>query len=107
VGVEFRGERVSFSPYATAEEARTALLSLSTVGDDIRVQRFGVCQAGFDYQVTFTHAPGDQPRMTASTAGLSSPDVSATVSDVEHGGVLVAPLPADYFHLPGTITSTL
>jgi hypothetical protein len=23
------------------------------------------------------------------------------VSDVEHGGVLVAPLPADYFHLPG------
>ena len=101
VGVEFRGERVSFSPYATSEEARTALLSLSTVGDDIRVQRFGVCQAGFDYQVTFTHAPGDQPRMTASTAGLSSPDVSATVSDVEHGGVLVAPLPADYFHLPG------
>ncbi|KAJ1480918.1 hypothetical protein T484DRAFT_1809172, partial [Baffinella frigidus] len=104
LAVDFKGAQTSFSPYASAAEVRTALLALGSVGEDIKVERMGTCQAGYDWQVAFTHVPGDQPLFQVSTATVSDSAIMAVAVLVQDGGVLVAPLPADYFHVPGNVS---
>lgn len=93
--VSFRGEFASFSPYATAEEVAEALESMPSIGTT-SVTRAGTCQSGYSWVVSFTHIPGDVELLQISTES----DLDVYVVDVEDGGLLMAPLSADYFHVP-------
>ena len=103
ITLSFNGgaESAVFGAYSEAEEVLTRLSSLPSI-KSVLVSRAGVCQTGFSWLVTFTNVPGDQPLLQYDGASLRGAHVNATlvVEAVTDGGLLMAPLSADYFHLP-------
>jgi hypothetical protein len=106
--ISFMGEFSTFKPYSSAADLRTQLLRMSTLSD-VAVHRAGVCQTGFSWLVTFTHVPGDLPLLQVSDAAVSGMgyNTSMRVETVNDGGLLVSPLPAEYFHVPENSSPTL
>jgi len=90
---------VEVDPYASASEVQSKLGELPALGQTKVLARTGSCQAGFGWIVQFLTRPGDQPMMYASLSLSAGRELArVTVHEVQAGGVLIQPLPADYFH---------
>jgi hypothetical protein len=99
-------KQVSFNPYSTAGQVQAVFAAAGAGGNRVKVVRTGVCQTGFGWLVTFTHAAGDLPLMTARL----SEDQEATGASVRvypyiDGGHVMGPISADYLHEAVTETN--
>jgi len=97
--LRFKEEVVQVSPYASAAEFQEKLRELPSLGDT-RVVQTGTCQAGYGWVVQFLSSPGDQPMIQASLSlenDAENERASVSVEEMEAGGVLISPIPADYF----------
>jgi hypothetical protein len=102
IDVSFKGQGTRFGPYSEASDVQKMMKNLSTVRG-ARVNRVGNCQAGFSWVISFTDVPGDLPLLNSSSLSLDS-NTTLYVETVTDGGLLIAPLPADYFRVPeGTL----
>lgn len=98
--VQYQGKSAQFGPYSSAQEVRNKLVAAG-FAQNLDVLRTGTCWAGHGYIVTFTHTPGDQPLMSVDMAMVSGQNVlGASVDNLQDGGILMAPIPVDYMHLP-------
>ena len=99
--VSFMGQGTRFGPYSEASFVQQQMRNLSSVRG-ARVKRAGNCQSGFSWLISFTDVPGDLPLIEASALSLDGKLLNATVyiDTVTNGGILIAPLPADYFRVP-------
>jgi hypothetical protein len=94
-----QGEQIKISPYASADEIQNSLDELFPGAMKVLV-RTGSCQTGFGWLVQFVTRPGDQPMINASLSLSTDRDrARVEVYEVEAGGILIRPLPADYFQL--------
>jgi hypothetical protein len=98
--LSFQDETIAFGPYSTAKTVLEILVAFSAVGG-AEVHRAGVCQTGFSWLITFTHTAGDLPLLRYSNGSLRGAHVKASVyvETVTNGGLLIAPLSADYFQV--------
>ena len=104
ITLRFQGQSAVFGAYSEADVVRAQLSAVPTI-QSVAVHRAGVCQTGYSWLVAFTSVPGDQPLLQFDGASLRGEQVNATVvvETVNDGGLLMAPLSADYFNLPADI----
>ena len=99
-------ETVEVDPYASVAEFQSKLDTLQAPGQTKVLARTGSCQSGFGWVVQFVSRPGDQPMIAASLSLSTGRDrARVQVHEVQAGGIMIRPLPADYFqriaHAPG------
>jgi len=98
VAVSAGGLSAEWGPYATAEEVKAALMPMY---GETKVRRVGKCNNGIGWYVTFTHATGDQPLLSATLEPVGSASAASgtiRVETVEDGGLIMGPVPVDYLH---------
>ncbi len=94
----FGDDEVAVNLYSSAVDLKASLTKMSSIGE-VEVTQTGTCQTGYGWIVRFASLPGDQPLISASLQ-MSSQSVGRArvkVTEMEAGGVLMYPLPSDYF----------
>jgi hypothetical protein len=99
-------KQVSFSPYSTAGQVQAAFAAAGAGGKSVKIVRTGVCQTGFGWLVTFTHAAGDLPLMSGRLSkDQESQGASVHVHPYIDGGHMMGPISVDYLHEAVTETN--
>ena len=96
--LSFGEDEVGVNLYSSSADMKASLSKMPSIGE-VEVTQTGTCQTGYGWIVRFVSRPGDQPLMLASLQ-VASQDIErarVTVTEMEAGGVLLYPLPADSF----------
>lgn len=96
--LQFGGDQIAVPLYSSAADLEARFKEMTSIGET-QVTRSGTCQTGYGWAVRFISRPGDQPLISASLklASDGKERAKVTVTEMEAGGVLMYPLPVDYF----------